>query len=178
MADNMYLTRKNRENTLINISQFPVSDSVALKNALIELNGTTVEYGLVLTVKQINNLTKAVRNALIESDRIELGAGILPLLAEEFSSSIFIKQENYAEVLEELIHIFFKVKTAVCDTISDRELLRLLKDFYENKALGSVELMRDKDIDLLVKYIEMENGQNDGTEGDVYESDGYTDERA
>ena len=54
----------------------------------------------------------------------------------------------------------------------------MLKDFYENKALGSVELMRDKDIDLLVKYIEMENGQNDGTEGDVYESDGYTDERA
>ena len=26
--------------------------------------------------------------------------------------------------------------------------------------------------------IEMENGQNDETEGDVYESDGYTDERA
>ena len=173
----MYLTRKSRENSLINISQFPVCDTVAQKNALIELNGTTVDYGLVLTVKQINNLTKAVQDALKSSGRIELGSGILPILAEEFCSSIFVTQENYASVLEELIYIFFQVKTAVCDKISDRELLRLLKDFYENKALGSVQMMRDRDIDLLVTYIETEIGQRDPSQVDVYESEEYRDER-
>ena len=101
----MYLTRKTRENSLINISQFPVCDTLAQKNALIELNSTTVEYGLVLTVKQINSLTKAVQNALKESGRIELGSGIIPILAEEFCASVFINQENYATVLEELIYI-------------------------------------------------------------------------
>ena len=174
----MYLTRKTRENSLINISQFPVCDTLAQKNALIELNSTTVEYGLVLTVKQINSLTKAVQNALKESGRIELGSGIIPILAEEFCASVFINQENYATVLEELIYIFFQVKTAVCDSIADRELLRLLKDFYENKALGSIEVMRERDIDLLVKYIESENSQRDVANADVYESEEYTDERA
>ncbi len=176
MSNNMYLKRRNNSNSLINISQFPVSDTVALKNALTELNSSTVEYGLVLTVKQINNLSLAVQKALRESDRIEIGSGVLPLIAEEFCTSVFINQENYASVLEELIHIFFKVKTAVCDTIPDRDLMRLLKDFYENKAYGSIEVLSDRDIDLLVKYIETEYGQT-AVNADVYESEGYIDER-
>lgn len=174
----MYLKPRNKENSLINISQYPVSDTVALKNALTDLNSRTVEYGLVLTVKQINTLSRTVQDALRESGRIEIGSGILPVLAEEFCTSVFVNQDNYASLLGDLIHIFFSVKTAVCDAVPDRDLLRLLKDYYENKALGSIELLRDKDIDLLVKYIEMEYGQNTSTEGDVYESDGYTDERA
>ena len=173
----MYLRRKNNSNSIINISQFPVSDTVALKNALVDLNSTTVEYGLVLTVKQINNLCIAVQNALRESDRIEIGSGILPIIAEEFCASIFINQDNYASVLEDLIHIFFRVKTAVCDTISDRDLIRLLKDYYENKTYGSVELMKDRDVDLLVKYIETEHSQQSAGLADVYESEGYIDER-
>ncbi len=173
----MNIRQRKNKNSLINISQYPVCDSVALKNALTELNSTTASYGLFLTVHLINDLCNAVQKSLIESERIEIGSGVLPLIASEFCSSVFIRQDNYANVLEDVINIFFKVKTAVCDTISDKNLIRLLKDYYENKAYGSVELMREKDIDILVKYIEMEYGQKMNASADVYESDGYIDER-
>ena len=173
----MYLAKK-RANSLININQMQLSDPVATKEALIELNGRSKDYGLFLTVKEINKLTNVVRSALIESDRVEIGAGIAPVLAEEFCTSVFVNRDNYAEVLEELIYIFFQVKTAVCDGISDRDLVRLLKDYYENKAYGSVEIMRESDIDRLIKYVEMEKGDNGSAQADVYDSDGYEDERA
>lgn len=173
----MYFKKNQRSNSLININQIQLSDTNALKEALAELNGRTNEYGVVLTVKQVNRLTDAVKGALRESDRVEIGAGILPVIAEEFSRSIFVDRENYAALLEELIYIFFQVKTAVCDRISDNDLVRLLRDYYENKAMGSVEIMRERDIDLLVKYVEMELGQNSASVGDVYETESYTDER-
>ena len=159
----MYYGNPNRNTSLININKMQLSDPSALKQALTE---------------QINRLSDAVSRALRESDRIEIGAGIMPVLAAEFCTSVFITAENYATVLEELIFIFFQVKTAVCDRIADRELVRLLKDYYENKAYGSVEIMREKDIDLLIKYIEMEMGSDTSRAGDVYESDDYADERA
>ena len=174
----MYLKSTRNRNALITINQFPLSDSVAVKNSLTELNGRTKEYGLFLTVKQVNKLADAVRRALAESGRIEIGAGIMPVLAEEFSTSVFVNCENYASVLEELIYIFFHIKTALCDKISDRELVRVLKDYYENKAYGSVEIMRDRDIDVLIKYIETEMGSTGSAGAGLYDFDSYTDERA
>lgn len=175
----MYLSRRKNNASLINISQVVTSDPVALKEALTELNSTTLQYGLVLTVKQINRLTTAVQKALKESDRIEFGAGIMPILASEFCASVFVTPENYANVLEGLIHVFFQVKTAVCDRISDRNLIRILKDYFENNCMGSIEIMRDRDIDILIKYIEMElDGESSEVINEVFESDGYTDERA
>lgn len=171
--------KKNRNNySLISINQMPVSNTSALKEALTELNGSISEYGLFLTVKQINKLSDAVRNALIESGRIEIGAGIMPILAMEFCASVFVTPENYAELLAELVYIFFQVKTAVCDRVSDRDLVRLLKDYYENKAYGNVEIMRDRDIDLLINYIGLEMGDVIMPSGGAYDSDGYADERA
>ena len=175
----MYLSKRKNNASLINISQVITSDPVALKTALTELNSTTVEYGLVLTVKQINRLTTAVQKALKDSDRIEFGAGVMPILAAEFCASVFITPENYANALEALIHVFFEVKTAVCDRISDKNLIRILKDYFENSCMGSIDILRDRDIDVLIKYIEMEiDGDASELNYDVYESDGYTDERA
>lgn len=173
----MYFKRNQKNKFLISINQIQLSDTNALKESLAELNSRTNEYGVVLTVKQVNRLAEAVKVALRESDRVEIGAGILPVLADEFSRSIFVDQENYASLLEELVYIFFQVKTAVCDRISDNDLVRLLRDYYENKAMGSVEIMRERDIDLLVKYVETELGQNKVLVGDVYETESYTDER-
>ena len=173
----MYFKRTPKNNSLININQIQLSDTNALKESLAVLNSRTNEYGVVLTVKQVNRLAEAVKGALRESDRVEIGAGILPVLADEFSRSIFVNQDNYAMLLEELVYIFFQVKTAVCDRISDNELVRLLRDYYENKAMGSVDIMRERDIDILVKYVEMELGQNSASVGDVYETESYTDER-
>jgi len=174
----MYRNERKKYNSLINISNVRLSDPVALKQKLTELNGVTQDYGLFLTVKQINRLSDCVQQALRDSDRVEIGAGILPVLALEFSSSVFVTPENYASMLEEMINVFFQVKTAVFDRVTDRDLIRLLKDYYENKAMGSVEFVRDRDIERLIKYIEMEIGSGSSNLTDVYESDGYTDERA
>lgn len=174
----MYLDHRKNGNSLITINQMPLSDSEAVKNALIELNGFTKEYGLVLTTKQVNRLASAVHKALRDSDRIEIGAGIMPVLAAEFCTSVFVTAENYAPLLEELVYIFFAVKTAVCDRIADRELVRLLRDFFENKAMGNTPLSRERDIERVIKYVEMEIGSRQNVVGDAYDSDCYTDERA
>lgn len=142
--------------SLITVNNIPLSDPVLLKNALIDLNGFLSEYGLALTDKQIKRLSDARVKALRASGRIELGEGIVPVLVREFSSCLFVNENNFADVIEKLTYIFFEVKTAVCDRISDKDLVRLMKDFYENRYFGFAGNFGERDVDVLVRLIELE----------------------
>ena len=174
----MYFKKKNQSNSLISISNIQLSDRAALKEALIKLNDETAGRGLFLSEKNINKLSDAVQSALKESDRIEIGMGIMPALAREFSNAFFVDKDNYVFVLERLIHVFFHIKTATCDKIPDREIVRLMRDYFDNKGMSGNWSYADEDTDNILKFIEMETGKLTSTPFDVFEADGYIDERA
>lgn len=167
----------------VNIYQIIPSNNTAIRNALTDLNYRTGQYGLVLTDKEIDKVVSARSKALRDNGRIEFGVGILPVIAEEICSSLFVNRKNYADVICYLVDVFFAVKTAVCDGIADRDLIRLMKDYYENREQLSYGEGRERDIELLVRYAEMETGKEKPgdikriMQENVYESEGYTDER-
>ena len=142
--------------SLIGVNQLSNSDPVSLKNALVSLNSDLDSYGLYITDRQIKRISDARSRALRDSGRVELGSGIVPVIAKEFSSCVFVNEKNFADVIEKLTYIFFAVKTASCDRISDKNLIRLMKDFYENRYFGFAGNFGERDVDILVELAEIE----------------------
>ena len=113
-------------------------------NELLETNEKTKEYGLVLTPDEIKNML-AVRNQILHGyGRVELGIEVTKQLAEVFSASPYINNENYASTLNELHEIFYDLKNETEEKISDFKLIERMKDDYDNVCGGSVELLKSK----------------------------------
>ena len=138
---------------------------------ILELNETTAEYGFVLSEKDAAELVQTRNKSLYDNDRIEMSIGIVAKIIEKFSKSSFVNQSNYAETLNELLDVFYYVKSEARDKISDNDLLDRLYDYYENKCYGSMELMTGREIEILLRYIHRDKKSYDLEEEDDYGSE-------
>lgn len=120
---------------------------------LLELNDDTIQKGLILSEIDAKELIDTRNKALSDNSRIEIGIGVLPKIIKKFSESTFIHQSNYSETLNELVDIFYFIKTEVRDKISDNDLIDLMWDYFENRCFGSIELMAGRELEILIKYI-------------------------
>ena len=116
---------------------------------ILELNETTAEYGVVLSERDAADLVQTRNKSLRDNDRIEMGIGVLPNIIEKFSRSSFVNQSNYAETLNDLLDLFYYIKSESRDEISDNDLVDRLYNDYENKYFGSMDLMNGRVFDLL-----------------------------
>lgn len=69
--------------------------------ALLRGNAVTERFGLTLTPEQCGRLLERRASALRETERIELGEGILPKLAVALCDSPCVGPENWEEALAE-----------------------------------------------------------------------------
>ena len=99
--------------------------------ALAETNRKTARYGLTLMPEQMAALAESRTQALLDTGRVELGAGILPRLIEVFCDSPHLHQTDYAETLEALQTVFYRCKNEAGDLTPDGDLLRLLRERVE-----------------------------------------------
>jgi len=143
---------------------------------ILELNEKTAEYGVVLSEREVADLVQTRNKSLYDNDRIEIGFGVLPKIIEKFSKSSFVDQSNYAETLNDLLDLFYYVKSEAKDQISDSDLLDRLYNYYENKCYGSMELMTGREVEILLRYInsgkdsyELEEDDDYGMEPDMEE---------
>lgn len=120
---------------------------------VLDLNDSTIEKGLRLSETDAKELVDTRNQSLVNNNRIEVGIGVLPKLIEKFSNSTFIYQSNYAETLNELLEIFYYIKTEAFDKVSDNELIDLIWDYFENRCFGSIELMTGRELEILLRYI-------------------------
>ena len=104
-------------------------------------NEYTSQYGLVLSDNQISNLLERRKEALKETGRIELRAGIIDKLIKEFCDSPYINQENYATTLYELVEVFYEYKNETMDLITDDELIKFMKKAFDEIAGGDLEYL-------------------------------------
>lgn len=136
---------------------------------LMELNETTLQKGLILSETEVRELIDTRNQSLADNSRIELGIGVLPKIIERFSDSSFIYQSNYADTMNELIEIFYYIKTEAFDKISDDDLIEAMWEFFEHTCYGSIELMTGRELETLLKYIH--GGRKDYT---LESKDDYT----
>ncbi|MBW4082585.1 DUF6323 family protein [Paenibacillus sp. S150] len=111
---------------------------------LLELNGKTKEYGLVLTPQEIELMMAARKRVLYSYGRVELSIEATKELIDVFSESPFIRQENYADTLNELHEIFYCLKNDTEDRISDTQLLHRMKKVFEEDCGGSLDLLKSR----------------------------------
>ena len=126
--------------------------------AITSFNGHTARYGLSLSPLQAMELVETRASALIRTGRIEFGTGILEKLIAAFCDSPYILQRNYAETLSELLETFYYFKNETYDTVSDDELIALMKYSFDNTCQGSVDLLQSRELENLTRNIRFGTG--------------------
>ena len=119
--------------------------------ALAAANRRTARYGLTLTPEQMTALAESRARALLDTGRVELGAGILPQIVETFCDSPNLHQAEYAAALEALQAIFYRCKNEGGDLTPDEDILRLLRRAFD-RAGGSTEYLAGCSLSELVRW--------------------------
>ena len=78
---------------------------------------------------------------LKQTKRIELGEWVIEKIIKEFCDSAYISQENFVRTLYELIDIFYYYKNETNDMISDDELIKFMRKYYDELANGDLEYL-------------------------------------
>jgi hypothetical protein len=110
---------------------------------LQEYNDLSVRYGLFLSEQQIRNLAEKQLKSLEEAGRVAFGSGVLKKLIVDFCDSPYLSQDQYEETVAELLDLFYSLKNELHDTISDEELLALMKRRFDTVCGGSLDSLRD-----------------------------------
>lgn len=139
-----------------------------LKNEILETNDEIKDYGLRITPEQAEMIVDAAANALKTQDRIEFGESITPKLIEKFSKSSYVSQVDFAQTIAALLDVFYNVKDASLDVLSDDDVIDVMFYCFENTSMGSVELLQTRDLEYICRDIR-NKAMNVYPEDDMYE---------
>lgn len=120
---------------------------------IIKTNEKSLEYGLVLTQNDAVQLVETRRIALNANGRIEVGSATIGKIIDEFYDSAFINQGDYAEILQDLLELFYYMKNETLELISDDELIELMKDYFEHRCQGSLDLLKHRELEKLARNL-------------------------
>lgn len=136
---------------------------------VIACNRITKVYGLQLSENEAMELVETRNTALSELGRIEFGGGILPKLLLIFRNSPYLYKQNYTQTLNNLVEIFYYFKNEFLDRISDDELLLCMKDCFDKRCEGSVELLQGREMERLARHIRFGMDYDDRDESFYHE---------
>ena len=115
----------------------------------------STEYHLVLSKKDAQMLIATKNEVLRKNNRVEFDGHIISNLILAFYDSPYITQENYYETIDELIETFYYYKNETLDEISDGDLIQLMRELFDKRCYGSIELLQNRELERIshnVKY--------------------------
>ena len=145
MPDTMFLMKSD-----LTTNQLLQEQSIT---QILECNKDTAEYQLTLSREEAILLIDTRREALKATQRIEIGGGTIYKLIECFKDSPYLIQDNYAAVMSELIDTFYYFKNETLDEISDDELIACMKELFDEKCGGSIELLQGRELESIAHHI-------------------------
>ena len=119
------------ENKILRFTMRDLTEKSSKK--LIKLNDESINYGLVLSENDVNNIMKHTTETLTKIGRIETSTSSLEKIIEIVYSSPYTDKENYVENINDMQEIFYYFKSEVLDLISDDEVIEILEKTYEDK---------------------------------------------
>ena len=152
-----------------------ITPSIQHKLAVSEIlkcNEYTARFGLVLSQVEAQELIETRNEALNRNGRIEFGGGIIDKIIKEFCDSPFLYHGNYAETLHDLIETFYYIKNESQDSLSDDELILLMKKYFDSNCRGSVELLQNRELEAIARNIRYGISHYE----DIYDKADYFDE--
>lgn len=120
---------------------------------IINCNQKTSRYGLTLSQADALELVATRSEALSNYGRIEFSGGIISKLILSFSNSPFLTKHNYIATLSDLIETFYYFKNETLDEISDDDLISLMKKYFDHRCQGSVELLQNRELEVLARNV-------------------------
>ncbi len=136
------------------------SGSLMIKQAVDEVlgcNDETNHYALTLSEQQAVELIETRSCSLKETGRVEFGGGVINKIINVFCSSPFIMQDNYTEIIHELIEIFYYFKNETLDRMSDDDLIKFMKKSFDGQCQSSLELVKGRELERLARRIRYGN---------------------
>ena len=141
-------------------------EAVQLTRQMEACNRMSRHYGLSLGYSQMQELEERRYRALADYGRIEFGEGILQALVQMFCDSPYLTQENYAAVLAELQDIFYYFKSESMDSLTDEELLEVIRTLFNGKAQGSTACLSETSMETLCCYLRESWSDENPTDGE------------
>lgn len=126
-------------------------------NQLLDTNNKAKKYGLMLTQKDVSEIMEERESALKSHGRVELDINVTKKIIDFLCSSPYINKDNYSDTIIELQEIFYYLKTETDDKIADDQLLNIIFKLYENPCAGSLELLKGRESDKLIKKFKYQN---------------------
>jgi hypothetical protein len=118
---------------------------------LEECNEYTAQYGLALSVQEIQSLVERRFNALKDTGRMEFGHGILKKIITVFCDSPYITQGEYEDTIVELQDSFYHFKNESMDRITDEQLIQFMKMTFDGAAQGSMDYLNGTSLEELCR---------------------------
>ena len=134
------------------LTRFGALSAQRTEAALLRGNAVTERFGLTLTPEQCGRLLERRALALRETERIELGEGILPKLAVALCDSPCVDAEGWEETLGVMAELFYHFKSESGERLSDDELLAALVRLYNGWAGGCAGRIADLDGRAMLRF--------------------------
>lgn len=112
------------------------------KESIIKTNEYTKKFGLSLNEKEALLIVKEKNEALRSFGRVEFGAGISEKIIMEFADSPYLMKDDYVETIIELQDIFYYFKNESLDELTDDELLKIMKYYYDHDCQGDLGFLQ------------------------------------
>ena len=133
-----------------------IGSSLIQKQAVAEIekcNDFTARFGLTLSRADAIELVETRALSLKNNGRIEFGGGAVGRIIWEFCDSPYISMHNYAETIHELTEMFYYYKNETLDLISDEDLIKFMKNSFDGKCQGSLELLAGRELANLARNL-------------------------
>ncbi len=105
---------------------------------LMECNGTTGVFGLVLSPADVQFLAETRADALGRMGRVEFGECATRKIILEFCDSPYLSQDTFAETVGELAQLFYYFKSEL-EWMADSDLIARMKAYFDTECRGSTE---------------------------------------
>jgi len=138
---------------LISFIQLDTLLNKGVVEEILKTNEYSTRYGLILTHADAIELVETRNEALYANGRIEISSATIEKIIDAFCNSSYITQQDYASTLHELLETFYYMKNETLDSLPDDELIELMKNYFENRCKGSLELLKGREMEKLARNI-------------------------
>ena len=98
--------------------------------------------GLLLTRKEVLQLCEKRNAVLVQCERLELNGSIMDQLIDAFMDCPYITRDEFADVMEEVIEVFYAMKNVCLDLIDDQTMMRYMRKQLD-ESHGVLVMMSD-----------------------------------
>jgi hypothetical protein len=121
---------------ILNSSELVSIRNKVISGQLMALNDDILENGIVLSEADCKDIAEFRHEALMESDRVEVGLGIIGRIVREFSDSGYVDQRNFRQTAEDLLECFYTLKNETEDKATDDQVMEFLHYLFEEACGG------------------------------------------